>query len=286
MQPLHSPARDDANKDDATSRRPLKPERFVEVLAAVVFGDPARGVAPSPALRNRFLVAFAQGEFTRTQLIAYGIQHYQLVNNFTCYLEHALVCAPTRSVDDWRVKSFIAENLYEEYGEAVRGEDHPSLYRRFLRSAGITEVLGLDAMLPDEELAHTLERDLVLFRETEEFIDQHIRMAASFLSALGAVGPGHEWAIPVMFLPLIEGLKRYQQRHQLSLDTTYFTLHVGADEKHGELLRNALVLNARSKVDQERIRMAAERSLALRARFWEALYDRVLSSERPEIGKR
>lgn len=189
-------------------------------------------------------------------------------------------------MDDWRVKSFIAENLYEEYGEALRGEDHPSLYRRFLRSAGITEVLGLDPMLPDEELAHTLERDLVLFRETKEFIDQHLRMAASFLSALGAVGPGHEWAIPVMFLPLIEGLKRYQQRHKVPLDTTYFTQHVEADEKHGELLRNALVLNARSKGDQERIRMAAERSLALRARFWEALYDRVLSSERPEIGRR
>lgn len=286
MRPLDSPARDDANKDDATSLLPLKPERFVEVLAAVVFGDPAKGVPPSPALRNRFLGAFARGEFTRTQLIAYGIQHYQLVNNFTRYLEHALVCAPTRSVDDWRVKSFIAENLYEEYGEALRGEDHPSLYRRFLRSAGITKVLGLDPMLPDEELAHTLERDLVLFRETKEFIDQHLRMAASFLSALGAVGPGHEWAIPVMFLPLIEGLKRYQQRHKVPLDTSYFTQHVEADEKHGELLRNALVLNARSKGDQERIRMAAERSLALRARFWEALYDRVLSSQRPEIGRR
>ena len=180
MQPLDSPARDHASHDDTTSLLPLEPERFVQALADVVFGDPAKGVSPSPALRNRFLVAFAQGEFTRTQLIAYGIQHYQLVNNFTRDLEHALVCAPTRSVDDWRVKSFIAENLYEEYGEAVSGEDHPSLYRRFLRSAGITEVLGLDPMLPDEELAHTLERDLVLFRETKEFIDQHLRMAASF----------------------------------------------------------------------------------------------------------
>ncbi len=93
-------------------------------------------------------------------------------------------------------------------------------------------------------------------------------------------------AIPAMFLPLIEGLKWYQQRHKVPFDTTYFTQHVEADEKHGELLRNALVLNARSKGDQERIRMAAERSLALRARFWEAQYDRVLSSPRPEIGKR
>ncbi len=85
MRPLNWPARDHASNDEATSLLPLKPERFVEVLAAVVFGDPAKGVAPSPALRNRFLVAFAEGEFTRTQLIAYGIQHYQLVNSFTRY---------------------------------------------------------------------------------------------------------------------------------------------------------------------------------------------------------
>jgi len=111
MRPLNSPARDDTGKDDATSRLPLKPERFVEVLTALVFGDPGGGVTPSPALRNRFFAAFSQGEFTRTQLIAYGIQHYQLVNNFTRYLEHALVCAPTRSVDDWRVRSSLRSSL-------------------------------------------------------------------------------------------------------------------------------------------------------------------------------
>lgn len=282
------------NHDDSTGRAPAaldrflpqEPQRFVQALAALLFGDPAAGTPPSPALCNRFLTAFAQGEFTRTQLIAYGVQHYQLVNNFTRYLESALLCAPTRTADDWRVKSLIAENLYEEYGKAILREDHPSLYLRFLRSAGLTDELGLDGETPDEELARILRREIVLFRETREFIDRHVQLSRSFLAALGALGPGHEWAIPAMFRPLIEGLKRYQKRQGISLDITYFTVHVEADEKHGELLRQALVLNAGSRADQEAIRLGAEGSLALRATFWEALYQHVLKSSDPQIERR
>ncbi|MBI4513284.1 MAG: iron-containing redox enzyme family protein, partial [Gemmatimonadetes bacterium] len=184
------------------------------------------------------------------------------------------------------VKSLIAENLYEEYGKAILGEDHPSLYRRFLRSAGILEELDLDPGTPDEELARILEREIVLLPETRNFIEQHVQMAQSFLSALGALGPGHEWAIPAMFLPLIEGLKRYRERQRISLDITYFTVHLEADQKHGELLRRALLLSARSRADQDRIQMAAERSLALRAKFWEALYERVLSQPQPLVERR
>lgn len=177
-------------------------------------------------------------------------------------------------------------SIKAEYGKAILGEDHPSLYLRFLRSAGVTDELNLDGETLDDELARILRREIVPFPETREFIDRHVQLSQSFLSALGALGPGHEWAIPEMFQPLIEGLKRYQQRHGSSLDTTYFTVHLEADEKHGELLRQALVLNARSRADQEGIQAGAERSLALRARFWKGLYERVLSAPDPQIERR
>lgn len=263
--------------------RALQPECFVRELMEGVFGHPERDLPPSEALSNRFLSLFANGMFTREQLIAYGVQHYQLVARFTKYLEYILLSAPTRTPDDWKVKAFIAENLYEEYGEQVRGDDHPALYRKFLLTAGIADVLKVDSPLSEDDLKEILEKYIVVFPEVEAFIRAHMDMAHNFHLGLGALGPGHEWAIPVMFLPLIEGLKRYQEARQQTLDISYFTAHVEADEKHGELLRKAILVNATSWSDQERIRSGARASLSLRAKFWQALYDGVLNTQDPSI---
>ena len=64
---------------------------------------------------------------------------------------------------------------------------------------------------------------------------------------------------------------------------SYFTAHIEADEKHGELLRKAILVNATSWSDQERMRSGAKASLSLRTKFWRALYDRVLNTQHPQI---
>ena len=266
-----------------SERKLTKPECFVNELMEAVFGSSENGIPPSQALNNSFLSLFARGTFTREQLIAYGVQHYQLVSHFTRYLEYILVYAPTRTSEDWKVKAFIAENLYEEYGEHIRDEDHPALYRKFLSTAGIADVLNVGSTLSDNDLKEILEKYIVVFPETERFIREHMDMAQNFHLGLGALGPGHEWAIPVMFLPLIKGLKRYQAVTRQTLDISYFTAHVQADEKHGELLRKAILVNATSWSDQERIRSGAKASLSLRAKFWQALYDCVLNTQHPLI---
>ena len=78
---------------------------------------------------------------------------------------------------------------------AVLRADVAALVGDRLRAAGAE---------PGEELSSALAPEVV------SFINQHLDMTARgpFLVGLGAVGPGHEWAIPHMFPPLIDGLRR------------------------------------------------------------------------------
>src|SRR4029077_6296617 len=119
---------------------------------------------------------------------------------------------------------WLARVLVDEYGEGSEGKDHPTLYREFLRGAGAA---------PGEEHITTLAPEGVSFIAPPRRRTQ----SAPFLVGLGAVGPGHEWAIPHMFPPLIEGLRRAGFSEE---EIGYFTLHVYQDEDHGAWLEDAL----------------------------------------------
>ena len=96
---------------------------------------------------------------------------------------------------------------------------------------------------------------------------------------LGAVGPGHEWAIPTMFAYLVDGLRKAGLGEE---PLEYFTLHVAQDLEHGRLLRAALARYADSPENQARIREGAQASLDARARFWDGLH-RAVFEELPEL---
>jgi pyrroloquinoline-quinone synthase len=209
-------------------------------------------VRTHPALHHPFLCRFAQGTCQRLQLWAFGLQHYQLVRVFTSYLE-ALV----KSIHQPQVRDWIHRILNDEYARPhTYDRSHPALYRRFLRALGLSE--------EDWERVEGLP-------ETRAFVERHLELTVLRHPAvgLGAMGPGHEWAIPTMFAYLIDGLRKAGLGEQ-SLE--YFTLHVAQDMEHGKLMRAALACYADTPENQARIREGALASLDARARFWEGLH--------------
>ncbi len=219
-------------------------ERFLDALEVEVRGH--------QALHHPFLRRFAQGGLRRLQLWAFGLQHYQLVRVFTAYLESLHKSVPDPAVRDW-----IHRVLEDEYAHPHSFDhSHSALYRKFLKFLGLTE--------EDWDRAEALP-------ETQAFITHHIELTSlrHYLVGLGAVGPGHEWAIPTMFTYLVEGLRKVGVEEK---PLEYFTLHISQDIEHGRLLRLALARFAESPENQEQIREGARASLDARARFWDGLH--------------
>jgi pyrroloquinoline quinone (PQQ) biosynthesis protein C len=218
-----------------------------------------------PAVNHIFLNRVATMPFTREDYKIFGLQHYPLVNSFTTYMENLLVNAP-----DSEAKRWLAKVLVDEYGEGSEGKDHSTLYLTYLFAAGAS----LD------EIDHT-----ILNGFTIDFIRTHIELTTQrpFLVGLGAIGPGHEWAIPRMFDAIVPGLRRAGFAED---EILYFWLHQDQDEDHGAWLEEALVNYATNDENKRQIREGALRSLAARERFWTGVQREVVRSRQPNSARR
>ena len=139
------------------------------------------------------------------------------------------------------------------------------MYGRFLAACGgdRAEVRGGD--VPGPALA---------------FVQTHCALVREepFLTGLGAVGSGHEWAIPKMFDAVIPGLRRAGFSEE---EIAYFTLHVEQDDDHGSWLEEALVEYASTPQAQAQIRRGALLSLEARKRFWDGVQSAIVHWRQP-----
>ncbi len=216
-----------------------------------------------PAVNHVFLARCATSPFTREDYRVMGLQHYPLVGLFTTYMEWLLIGAPDSDCKQW-----VAKVLVDEYGEGSEGLDHAVLYRKYLDACGVEE--GEEDRVP-------------LDSRVRDFVRTHLDMVTQehFLVGLGALGPGHEWAIPKMFPPLIAGLRRAGFS---DAEINYFLLHVVQDEDHGAWMEEALVLLIRTHEDADRIREGTLRSLEARHRFWDGVQFQVVNWRQPDAG--
>lgn len=183
-------------------------------------------------------------------------QHYALVGMFCRYLELLMIRAP-RSQD----KVWLAKVLIDEYGDRSDDMDHAEHYRIFMQACGWGEA----------DYDH-----IPLHPSVTGFIAEHLRICSEepFLVGLGAVGPGHEWAIPTMFDYCIRGLRHAGFQGN---EIEYFTLHCEQDIDHGNWLYEALLRFASNDEAQEQIRKGCMMSLAAREQFWWGLSDKINS---------
>lgn len=214
-----------------------------------------------PGVNHLFLNRCATSPFSRHDYKVFGENHYPLVCVFTSYLERLLVRAPTSDAKRW-----LAKVLVDEYGEGSEGEDHATLYGRFLRACGSTV----------SEHPETVKVPAPAF----EFISEHRRIVSEepFLVGLGAAGPGHEWAIPKMFEAVIPGLRRAGFAPK---EIEYFTLHVEQDVDHGAWLEEALIRFGGTDEGRAQIRRGARLSLEARRRFWSGVQRAVVRFRQP-----
>jgi pyrroloquinoline-quinone synthase len=138
-------------------------------------------VEQRPAMAHPVLPRFAEGGLVPWQIWGDASQHYQLVCFFTAYLEAIAGRTP-----DPEVRRLLRDILEDGSmrPKAFEGS-HPALSRRLMRAVGFEE--------------GAWDRVRVL-PATRAFIGAHLDMTfRSWLEALGAVGPDHEWAIPPTF---------------------------------------------------------------------------------------
>ncbi len=220
-----------------------------------------REVESHPGVNHLFLQRCATSPFSRQDYRVFGENHFPLVCVFTNYLERLLVRAPSSEAKLW-----LAKVLVDEYGEGSEGEDHATLYAHFLRSAGST--------VPDR--GDTVKVPV----PAAEFIREHRRIVTQepFLVGLGAVGPGHEWAIPRMFDAVIPGLRRAGFSEA---EINYFTLHVEQDVDHGTWLEEALLTFGNTEEARAQIRRGAILSLEARERFWSGVQKAIVRYRQP-----
>jgi pyrroloquinoline-quinone synthase len=210
-------------------------------------------VETHPAVHHPFLTRFGQGGLARWQIWGYASQHYHLVRAFPAYLE-----AIAHRTPDPEVRRLLREVLEDEYVRPQHWKrGHDALYRRFMRAVGFA----------DDEW-----ETVPLLPATRDFVRTHLDLTLrSWLQGLGAVGPGHEWAIPIMFPHLVRGIERSVAIDPEALE--YFHVHIDKDVEHGRLLEACLRRWSTAEDDREQIRRGAEESLAARAAFWSALLE-------------
>jgi pyrroloquinoline quinone (PQQ) biosynthesis protein C len=211
-------------------------------------------VAAHPAVGHSLLGRCKIDPRSRADFQVFSGQHYALVGTFTRYLELLLVQAPSSQAKLW-----LAKVLIDEYGERSGQEDHATHYRRFMLACG----------WPEEEIEQVRLHPAVV-----EFITEHLRLCLQqpFLVGLGAVGPGHEWAIPLMFAEIIGGLERAGFTPE---EMAYFTLHTAQDVDHANWLEEALATFATTQEAQEQIALGCRLSLAARERLWWGITDKL-----------
>jgi pyrroloquinoline quinone (PQQ) biosynthesis protein C len=213
-----------------------------------------------PAVNHTFLARIGTSPFSREDYKVFGMQHYPLVGMFTNYMERLLINAPNSTAKCW-----LAKVLVDEYGEGSDGHDHAVMYRMYLTACGVA---------PEEENQVPLNPAVV------DFIRTHLELCSRqpFLVGLGALGPGHEWAIPRMFVPIIKGQRRAGFSEE---EILYFTLHCEQDEDHALWLEEALASMLETPEQAAQVREGAMASLEARRKFWEGVQSEVVSWRQP-----
>ena len=221
-------------------------------------------VEAHPAVNHLFLNRLATSPFSKSDYRVFAENHFPLVREFTKYLEQLLIRSP-----DSQARLWFARVLVDEYGEGSEGKDHTALYAAFLDSAG-----GDSA----RELEGPVRRPAARFIAAH----RHLVRARPFLEGLGAMGPGHEWAIPKMFNAVIPGLRRAGFTEP---EIHYFTLHVEQDKDHAAWLTQSLARYATTEEARAEIRRGALVSLELRYQFWTGVQTAVVGWRQPRAAR-
>ena len=202
------------------------------------------------------------GSLNNEQLKIFASQFYLYVKMFP-----RLMGAVIYNVPDEISRLPLILNLINECGglkymeKLDNSHTHPALFRRFTRKLGIK----------DEDL----EKSKPL-PSTKQFIEvyEKLYLKSPPIKSMGAVGPGTECIVPIMYVPILEGLRK--QKKFSEDDLYFFSLHLPVDEEHCEMICKALTPNMDDKKNQKLVRDGALEALTARKKFWDGLAKAIL----------
>lgn len=195
---------------------------------------------------------------SRAQAGRFAEFYYPHIFRTRLYQANALGICP-----DERVQFVLAEILHDEYGEGDVARTHPAVYRKFLRALEVPEA------------AWTIEPG---FPELTMYVETMMRLTQSgdWLSAAAAVGIASEWPIPALYAAFLKGLRAVPGLKEDDLEL--FASHIGIDEEHSAMMREALLPHAASASGQRRIREGVRINLDARRKMMQGLCCKVFNA--------
>lgn len=165
--------------------------------------------------------AWTSGKLTRPLLGEWVKQHYHYVSHFSEWLGMVYANCP-----HWDVQHFLLENMTEEEGFVGSADfapvRHSELLLDFAEHCGMKKVTVLDAQKNGELLPETLGLQSWCHRQS----------LRPFVEALSGLLIGLESQVPAIYSkttpPLLE---KYGFTEE---EVTFFTLHIVADQEHGD----------------------------------------------------
>jgi pyrroloquinoline-quinone synthase len=133
---------------------------------------------------------------------------------------------------------------------------HPALFRRFLRSLGVSpEVVAAAEPLP----------------ATSQFVREFEAVCRNghWLEAMGALGPGTEAVVPQIYQAILAGIRR--SGVVAPNDYVFWTIHVHCDDGHGENILLAIESYLDRVENQQLVRRGVMRILNARKVWFDAL---------------
>jgi pyrroloquinoline-quinone synthase len=216
-----------------------------------------------------FSEAWVAGRLDRRLLGEWTKQHYHYVSHFSEWLATVFGDCPEPEVRD-----FLLENIAEEEGVTGQGEyaavRHTELLLDFAAACGKSREEIVGAQQNGELLAGTLGLQAWCAVQAKK----------PFAEAIAGLVVGLESQVPRIYArtmpPLIE---KYGFTEK---EVTFFRLHIGADEEHGE--RGYEIVEKYAKTPEQRancLRLVREATL-MRGLYLDALYHQYLA---PDAGR-
>lgn len=198
-----------------------------------------------PFLKDPFVQRISTpGGVSREQGRRFALLYYPHIFRTRLYQANALGICPDESV-----QYVLADIVYDEYGEGDLSKTHPAVYRRFLHALDVKEA----------EYKHA-----PIFPELQMYIDSMMRLSQNgpWLSAAAAVGIASEWPIPELYGQFLKGLRTIPGIKEYDLEL--FSSHIGIDEHHSQMMRDALTPHATTAEGQQQIRDGVKANLDAR----------------------
>jgi CRP-like cAMP-binding protein len=224
------------------------------------------------AVKHRYLQALAEGAVPdlRWAMADFGRQYFGYSAHFPRYLTTVI-----SRLEQPQHRAALLENLTEEsgvYGEEelrelaqfgiepewIVGIPHPKLFQRFRCALGV-----VDSPIEDDSI------EVVCWREM--FLSV---LGGSPAEAVGALGLGTEGVVRDLYKPFVQALERIPDLHPR--DMVFFPLHTAVDDHHQATLLDIARYYAQTPQSRRDLVKGMRKSLALRASFWDWMYERAM----------